>query len=96
MQSQAADLKSELEAAQQLSLSHQGYAESAQSSDNVGSNSMMICNSSLQMHSLLGSKSCTACMPQSVRYSSCNISSAQHSTACSSSQGGSRHAAQAD
>lgn len=35
MQSQAADLKSELEAAQQLSLSHQGYAESAQSSDNV-------------------------------------------------------------
>jgi len=29
MQSQAADLKSELEAAQQLSLSHQGYAESS-------------------------------------------------------------------
>lgn len=29
MQSQAADLKSELEAAQQLSLSHQGYSQSS-------------------------------------------------------------------
>ncbi|KAL3162755.1 hypothetical protein ABBQ38_008574 [Trebouxia sp. C0009 RCD-2024] len=101
--SQAADLKSELEAAQQLSLSHQGHGESSRRQIRSMHSHLPVlqhqrddlrqqladAQSARQqvLHSLYASKR---------EYRSCNISSALHSTACSSSQGGSSHVAQAD